>query len=57
MNDSKKNLQFTILSLSIITVMAGAAVAPALDQIRKNFADTPPLLIQMILTVPGLFIM
>ncbi len=57
MNKSKKNLQLTILSLSIITVMAGAAVAPALDQIRRNFADTSPLLIQMILTVPGLFIM
>lgn len=52
----RKNLTVTILSLSLLTVMAGAAVAPALSIIRMHFADVNQLLVQMIISVPALFI-
>jgi len=52
----KSNLKITILSMSLLTVMAGAAVAPALGNIQKYFYDVNPILIKMILTVPSLFI-
>ncbi len=49
-------LTVSILSLSLLTVMAGAAVAPALNIIREYFADAPQALVQMIISVPALFI-
>ena len=45
-----------ILSLSLLTVMAGAAIAPALDVIRAHFADSSALMVQMIISTPALFI-
>ena len=45
-----------ILSLSLLTVMAGAAVAPALGLIQEHFADTDRSLVQMIVSMPALFI-
>lgn len=45
-----------ILSLSLLTVMAGAAVAPALSLIQEHFADTDRSLVQMIVSMPALFI-
>ncbi len=53
---SQRNLAVTILSLSLLTVMAGAAMAPALSTIQAHFTDTNRLLIQMIIGVPPLFI-
>lgn len=49
-------LTVSILSLSLLTVMAGAAVAPALNVIRAYFKDAPLTLVQMIISVPALFI-
>lgn len=49
-------LKVTILSLSLITVMAGAATAPALGAIGSNFNNSHSLLIKMIVTLPPLFI-
>ena len=49
-------LAASILSLSLLTVMAGAAVAPALGVIREAFAGESQILIQMIISVPALFI-
>ena len=46
----------SILSLSLLTVMAGAAVAPALGVIRSYFIDCNPLLVQMIISIPAIFI-
>ncbi len=46
----------TILSMSLLTVMAGAAIAPALDIIRSHFSCCPPLLVQFVVSVPALFI-
>ena len=51
-----KALTASILSLSLLTVMAGAAVAPALGVIRAYFSDASPVLIQMVISVPALFI-
>ena len=51
-----KTLTVSILSLSLLTVMAGAAVAPALSVIQAHFADTNQFFVQMIISVPALFI-
>ncbi len=55
MNQSKK-LTYTILSISLLTVMAGAAIAPALGVIREHFAGCSSMLIQLIVSMPALFI-
>ena len=52
----QKKLTFTILSISLLTVMAGAAVAPALGIIQQHFSDAPSLLIKLIVSMPALFI-
>ena len=46
----------TILSMSLLTVMAGAAIAPALGIIRQHFLSAPDIVIQMIVSIPALFI-
>ncbi|MBR1596079.1 MAG: MFS transporter [Phocaeicola sp.] len=46
----------TILSMSLLTVMAGAAIAPALGIIKQHFADAPDIFIQLIVSIPALFI-
>ena len=47
---------YTILSISLLTVMAGAAIAPALGVISEHFPGQSPLLIQLIVSLPALFI-
>lgn len=49
-------LTFTILSISLLTVMAGAAVAPALGIIKQHFTTAPDILIKFIVSMPALFI-
>ncbi|MEA4922509.1 MAG: MFS transporter [Eubacteriaceae bacterium] len=51
-----KKLAVAILSLSLLTVMAGAAVAPALNVIKEYFKGTDQLLVQMIISIPAIFI-
>lgn len=46
----------SILSLSLLTVMAGAAVAPALGVIKEAFPGAPQLSIQLIISMPAFFI-
>ena len=46
----------TILSLSLLTVMSGAAIAPGLAKIAMAFPDSSPTSIKLILTVPAIFI-
>ena len=53
---SNNNLKVTILSLSLLTVMAGAAIAPALNVIKEYFCDADQTLVQMIISIPALFI-
>lgn len=47
MSQVNKKLTDTILSMSLLTVMAGAAIAPALGVIRKHFSTSPALLVQL----------
>lgn len=54
--ERRRNLTMTILSLSLLTVMAAAAVAPALNTIQDYFSDVNQTLVQMIISVPALFI-
>ena len=49
-------LTWTILSISLLTVMAGAAIAPALGIIRDHFSDASDVLVQLIVSLPALLI-
>ena len=51
-----KMLKPTIIAISMATVMAGAAISPALGVIAQAFPDASPTLIKLILTVPSLMI-
>lgn len=46
----------TIISIGMATVMAGAAISPAMGLIAANFPDAHPTLIKLILTAPSLMI-
>lgn len=52
----REGLTGSILSLSLLTVMAGAAVAPALNVIQAHFAQSSQTFVQMIISIPALFI-
>lgn len=49
-------LKPTIISISMATVMAGAAISPALGLIAKAFPEADSVLIKLILTAPSLMI-
>lgn len=51
----QRSLTVSILSLSLLTVMAEAAVAPALGVIKEHFAGSNQLFVQMIISMPALF--
>lgn len=49
-------LKPTIISLAMATVMAGAAISPALGLISAHFHEADPILIKLVLTIPSLMI-
>lgn len=49
-------LKPTILSISMATVMAGAAISPALGLIAKAFPEADETMIKLILTAPSIMI-
>lgn len=51
-----KMLKPTIISISMATVMAGAAISPALGLIAQAFPETNETMIKLILTAPSLMI-
>ena len=51
-----KRVTATILSMSLLTVMAGAAIAPALGIIKAHFSEADALLVQLIVSMPALLI-
>ena len=55
-NNVSHRVTATILSMSLLTVMAGAAIAPALGIIKAHFASAPDLLVQLIVSMPALLI-
>ena len=46
----------TILSMSLLTVMAGAAIAPALGIIKAHFSEASAMTVQLIVSMPALLI-
>ena len=55
-NNVSKKVTATILSMSLLTVMAGAAIAPALGSIKAHFSNSPAMLVQFIVSMPALLI-
>lgn len=55
-NEVTNRVTATILSMSLLTVMAGAAIAPALGIIKAHFADAPEMMVQLIVSIPALLI-
>ncbi len=53
---NKLLLKISILSISLLTVMASAAISPALAKIAEAFKGTDPTLIKLVLTLPSLLI-
>ena len=53
-NKVSKRVTATILSMSLLTVMAGAAIAPALGIIKAHFSEADALLVQLIVSMPAL---
>lgn len=53
---NKRMLAPTIISIAMATVMAGAAISPAVGLIASNFPNASPILIKLILTAPSLII-
>lgn len=51
-----KKVTATILSMSLLTVMAGAAIAPGLGVIKAHFSQSSDMLIQLIVSIPALLI-
>lgn len=49
-------LKPTIIAMAMATVMAGAAISPALGLIAAHFDDASPIMIKLVLTVPSLMI-
>ncbi len=56
MKQNMRGLTCAILSISLLTVMAGAAMAPALGAIKEHFANCSPMTVQLIVSLPALFI-
>ena len=56
MKKNMRGLTSAILSISLLTVMAGAAVAPALGAVKEHFAGCSAMTIQLIVSLPALFI-
>lgn len=53
---NSKTLKPAILSISLLTLMASAAVSPALAELRKAFPDVGQTTIKLILTLPSLMV-
>lgn len=51
-----KRIASALYAVSAITVLAGAAVAPAMGEISLHFPDVNPILIQMIITLPSIMV-
>lgn len=49
-------LKPTIIAIAMATVMAGAAISPALGLIAAHFDEASPIMIKLVLTVPSLMI-
>lgn len=53
---NRQLMKLSILSISLLTIMASAAISPALAKIRQAFPGTDVTLIKLVLTLPSLLI-
>ncbi|RKL65530.1 MFS transporter [Salipaludibacillus neizhouensis] len=53
---NKNLLKMAIFSISILTIMAGAAISPALGEISQSFPDASETTIKLLLTLPSVMI-
>ncbi|WP_062049452.1 hypothetical protein [Bacillus sp. JCM 19034] len=53
---NKRLIKTAILSVSLLTVMAGAAISPALGDIALAFPEANDTMIKLILTLPSVMI-
>lgn len=56
----KKNtntLKAALLSLALLAIMTGAPIAPILGEVAKDFPEASATAVQMVLTLPSIFIM
>lgn len=51
-----KFISFTILTLSLTTIMAGAAIAPALGMISEHFNQTSKILVSQIVSIHSILL-
>lgn len=56
MNKGALKIKFSVLSISLLTLMAGAAVAPGLSEISRIFAGYSPTLVKLVISLPPLLI-
>ncbi len=49
-------LKVSILSVSLLTIMANAAIAPAISVISTHFSEVNPIYVKMLITFPAIFI-
>lgn len=52
-----KLLRPALLSISLLTILTGAAIAPGLGYIARAFPESSPTTIKLVLTLPSIFIM
>lgn len=48
--------KISILSISLLSIMASAAISPALSSIGEHFSDSSELMIKMVVSLPAIFI-
>ena len=48
--------KISILSISLLSIMASAAISPALSSIGEYFSDSSELMIKMVVSLPAIFI-
>lgn len=51
----KTSFRIAVLSLSLLTIMSGAGVAPGINKIAEAFPDTSETVIKLIISLPPLF--
>ena len=51
----KTSFKIAVLSLSLLTIMSGAGVAPGINKIAEAFPDTSETVIKLIISLPPLF--
>lgn len=56
MNNKLLKIKISVLAISVLTLMAGAAVAPGLSEISRIFSGYSPTVIKLVISLPPLLI-